>query len=142
MTTSGQTQQELGESECLELLRGVDVGRIAVRLDDGGVDIFPMNFVVDQGTILIRTAAGTKLDSIKREPSVGFEADFYDYFERVAWSVVIKGDAKVVKSHDDLFALLNVDLDAWHPERKPFFVRIVPTSITGRRFAIRRRVQS
>ncbi len=100
-----------------------------------------MNFVVDQGTVLMRTAAGTKLDSLKQEPDVAFEADHFDYFERVAWSVVIKGYASLVERHDDLFALLNVDLDAWHPDRKPFFVRVVPTSTTGRRFTIRRRVE-
>jgi len=133
---------ELDETECFDLLRNADIGRLAVQLPAGGVDIFPVNFVLHDGTVLLRTAGGTKLDSLKNEPTVAFEVDHFDYFEHSAWSVVIKGRAALVEDHDELFALLNVDIDTWHPERKPFFVRIRPASTTGRRFAIHRRVES
>lgn len=129
-------------SECLELLRSADIGRLAVQLPEGGVDIFPVNFAVDRDTVLVRTAAGTKLDSIENEPTVAFEVDHFDWYDRSAWSVVVKGSASVVKQHNELFELFNVELDAWHPARKPFFLRLVPTSTTGRRFRISRRVVS
>ena len=133
---------ELDEAECFDLLGGAEVGRLAVRLPAGGIDIFPVNFVLRDGDVLLRTGAGTKLDSVKSEPVVAFEADYFDYFEGSAWSVVIKGRAELVEDHDELFELLAVDIELWHPERKPFFVRIVPASTTGRRFAIHRRVES
>jgi hypothetical protein len=136
------SNEQLTESACLDLLRGVEVGRLAVHLEDGGIDIFPVNFVVDGGCILLRTSAGTKLDSVKREPTVAFEADHFDYFERTAWSVVVKGYAVVVTDHDELFGLLNVDLSTWQGDRKPFFVRIRPSSITGRQFEIHRAAES
>ena len=107
----------------------------------GGVDIFPVNFVLHELSVLLRTAGGTKLDSLLKEPTVAFEADHFDYFERTAWSVVVKGHAALVEDHDELFGLLNVEIDTWQPDRKPFFVRITPTSTTGRRFAIHRRVE-
>lgn len=132
---------ELDASECLNLLGGADVGRLAVQLPAGGVDIFPVNFVLDGNCVLLRTAGGTKLDSLRTEPVVAFEADHFDYFERTAWSVVIKGHAALVEDHEELFGLLDVDIDTWHPERKPFFVRITPAILTGRRFAIHRRVK-
>ncbi|MGA9279081.1 pyridoxamine 5'-phosphate oxidase family protein [Ilumatobacter sp.] len=132
---------ELSESECLHLLDGADVGRLAVQLPEGGVDIFPVNFVIDEGRVLLRTAAGAKLESLMNEPIVAFEADSFDYYEHAAWSVVVKGHASLVVDHNELFRLLNVELDTWHPERKPYFVRISPASITGRRFAIHRRVE-
>lgn len=135
------SSHELSESECFDLLHDTDLGRLAVQLPAGGVDIFPVNFVLDERTVLLRTAGGTKLDSLRHEPTVAFETDHFDYFERRAWSVVIKGHASLVEDHNELFRLLNVDIDTWHPERKPFFVRIVPTSTTGRRFAIHRRVE-
>jgi nitroimidazol reductase NimA-like FMN-containing flavoprotein (pyridoxamine 5'-phosphate oxidase superfamily) len=132
---------ELGEPECFDLLGRADVGRLAVQLPAGGIDIFPVNFVLDDGSVLLRTGGGTKLDSVKAEPVVAFEADHFDYFEGSAWSVVIKGHAVLVEDHDELFGLLDVNIDTWHPERKPFFVRILPASTTGRRFAIHRRVE-
>lgn len=135
-----QQPDALNESVCFELLRSVEVGRLAVRIPEGGVDIFPVNFIVDGGTILLRTAAGTKLSSIEEEPIVAFEADHFDWYERTAWSVVVKGEASRVTDHNELFELFNVELDAWQHERKPFFVRIVPTMTTGRRFTVQRRI--
>ncbi len=143
---SGQRDQhhqpeELTESECLGLLRGAQVGRLAVRLADGGVDVFPVNFIVDHGTVVFCTAAGTKLASIEAEPIVAFEADHFDWYEHTAWSVVVKGEASRVTDREEVLELLEGDLDSWQHDRKPFFVRIVPSMTTGRRFAVRRRVE-
>lgn len=136
-----QRPEELTESECLGLLSRVDVGRLAVRLTDGGVDVFPVNFIVDHGTVLFCTAAGRKLSSIEDEPIVAFEADHFDWYERTAWSVVIKGEAARITDSDELLELRDGDLDSWQHERKPFFVRIVPSMTTGRRFTVSRRAE-
>src|SRR4051794_39359108 len=45
---------------CWALLRAADIGRLAVVVGDRP-EIFPVNFVVDHGTVVIRTAPGTKL---------------------------------------------------------------------------------
>ena len=45
---------------CLDLLRTSEVGRLAVSITDHP-DIFPINYVVDRGTVVFRTAEGTKL---------------------------------------------------------------------------------
>ena len=132
---------ELTESECLDLLSSVDVGRLAVRLTDGGVDVFPVNFIVDHGTVLFCTAAGRKLSSIEAEPIVAFEADHFDWYERTAWSVVVKGEAEQVTDPDEILELIEGELDSWQQDRKPFFVRIVPSMTTGRRFTVRRGVE-
>ena len=136
-----QPPEELNEAECVDLLGRVDVGRLAVRLRDGGVDVFPVNFVIDHGTVLFCTAAGTKLSSIEAEPVVAFEADHFDWYERLAWSVVVKGRASLVTDQDELLELRDGELDAWQHDRKPFFVRIIPSMTTGRRFTVRRRVE-
>lgn len=111
-----------------------------MRLADGGVDVFPVNFVVDRETIVFSTAVGTKLDSVAGEPLVAFEADHFDWYERRAWSVVVKGTASQVTDRDALLELAAGELDSWQHDRKPFFVRIIPTATTGRRFTVRRRV--
>jgi hypothetical protein len=46
--------KELGEPECLELLAEHHVGRVAY-CDDLGPVVLPVNYAVDQGTILIQT---------------------------------------------------------------------------------------
>ena len=50
----------LEENTCWELLRDAEVGRLAVSIGERP-DIFPVNFVVDHGSIVFRTAEGTKL---------------------------------------------------------------------------------
>jgi hypothetical protein len=42
----------------------------------------------------------------------------------------------VLTGHGELFDLFDVEVIPWHPAPKPFFVRIVPESITGRRFHV------
>ncbi len=143
---SGQRQQpqqpdQLTEQECISLLDRVDVGRLAVRLGDGGVDVFPVNFLIDHGTVVFCTAAGTKLSSIEDEPTVAFEADAFDWYERTAWSVVVKGRASLITDPDVVLELRNGELDVWQHDRKPFFVRITPSLTTGRRFTVRRGVE-
>ena len=133
--------EELTESECLDLLGDVEVGRLAVRTADGGVDVFPVNFIVDHGTVLFCTASGRKLSSIDDEPIVAFEADHFDWYERTAWSVVVKGVASRVTDRNELLELSEGELHPWQHDRKPFFVRVVPSMTTGRRFTVRRRIE-
>ncbi len=91
-TTGGHTDgmQVLGEAECWELLRGAQVGRVAVAIMNHP-DIFPINYVVDHGTIVFRTNEGTKLAASVLGPAVAFEVDGYDPAAGEAWSVVVKG---------------------------------------------------
>ena len=81
----------LSTNQCWELLRESPVGRLAVVVD-GSPDIFPVNPVVDHGTIVFRTTAGTKLAAAKGR-DVAFEVDGYDAGTAQAWSVVVKGRA-------------------------------------------------
>lgn len=130
--------EELSASECLALLRTVDLGRVAVNTADGGVDIFPINYVVDHGAVVFRTAPGTKLELIAAATRVAFEADHFDWYDGLAWSVVIKGEAALVTDRSDLLDLFDTDVQPWHPARKPHFVRLEASIITGRRFAVTR----
>jgi len=64
MTTDpGSGVTILDESACWRLLRSTEVGRLAVALADRP-DIFPINFLVDQATIVFRTAEGSKLAAV------------------------------------------------------------------------------
>jgi nitroimidazol reductase NimA-like FMN-containing flavoprotein (pyridoxamine 5'-phosphate oxidase superfamily) len=126
---------ELDESRCWSLLRDADVGRLAVAIMDHP-DIFPVNFIVDHGTVVFRTAEGTKLAAAVLGRAVAFEADGYDPGSGEAWSVVIKGRACEIQRMQELFDAAGLPLFPWHAAPKHRFVRIEPDEITGRRFHV------
>ena len=125
----------LDGDECWAALRASDVGRLAVSVADRP-DIFPVNFVVDEGTVVFRTAEGTKLAASVLGHAVAFEVDGYDAEAGEAWSVVLKGRAAEIETMHDLFDALELPLFPWHAAPKHRFVRIIPDEVTGRRFAV------
>jgi nitroimidazol reductase NimA-like FMN-containing flavoprotein (pyridoxamine 5'-phosphate oxidase superfamily) len=125
----------LETEECWELLGRTAVGRLAVSIADYP-DIFPVNFVVDHGNVVFRTAEGTKLAGAVLGRGVAFEIDGYDPEAGDAWSVVIKGFAVEIERMDDVFAALELPLFPWHASPKHRFVRIEPADISGRRFQV------
>jgi alkylation response protein AidB-like acyl-CoA dehydrogenase len=61
MTHDPDTPVEiLATDECWALLRSTEVGRLAVAIMNKP-DIFPVNYLVDHGAVVFRTAEGTKL---------------------------------------------------------------------------------
>lgn len=133
MTTDAHGITSLDVHTCLELLRTSEVGRLAVSTTDEA-DIFPVNYVVDRGTVVFRTGDGTKLAAVIGGGRVAFEADGYDREAGEAWSVVVKGYAIEIEQIHQLFEALDLPLFPWHSGPKPRFVRIEPVAITGRRF--------
>jgi uncharacterized protein len=119
--------------ECLALLRTKAVGRLALVVDDHP-EIFPVNYLVDHGSVVFRTADGTKLAALRYGADVAFEIDNEDTGKLEAWSVVIKGRAAEILGSLDRFEATDLPLFPWHTAPKPRFVRIEPVEITGRRF--------
>jgi uncharacterized protein len=128
---------ELETEVCWDLLRGEEVGRLAVSVDRRP-EIFPVNFAVDGRTVVFRTAEGTKFGSLSVDDHVAFEADGFDCATSEAWSVVIKGRAREVRMFDQpddsTFWLF-----PWNSTPKSRFVRITPERVSGRRFRVVRR---
>ena len=77
MTTDRHGITVLDVHECWDLLRQTEVGRLAVSIHDE-TEVFPINFVVDRGTVVFRTAQGTKLVGAIEGRTVAFEADGYE----------------------------------------------------------------
>lgn len=120
---------------CWDLLRSVAVGRLAVIVGDHP-EIFPINYLVDHGTIVFRTADGSKLAGAVGEAPVAFEIDGYDRDAGQAWSVVVKGHAAEIRNLHELIATAGLPLAPWHGSPKHHFVRIVPDEVTGLRFQV------
>lgn len=126
---------ELTTDQCWTLLRSTAIGRIAVSAA-GLVDIFPINYAVDEAarTVYFRTAPGTKLLELAINDRVALEIDGHDGVE--AWSVVVKGRAERVERQSEMDAAEQLGLEPWIPTLKYRWVRIRPTEIAGRRFAL------
>jgi nitroimidazol reductase NimA-like FMN-containing flavoprotein (pyridoxamine 5'-phosphate oxidase superfamily) len=110
------------------------VGRV-VLVDDRGPFALPVNFVVDQHTVLFRTDEGTKLAVASRGARVGFEVDGTDQATRTGWSVLVRGEATEVTDPAGLARVRRLRLSPWAPGPKTRYVRILPTVLTGRRIA-------
>ncbi|KBZ65533.1 pyridoxamine 5'-phosphate oxidase family protein [Mycobacterium colombiense] len=117
--------------ECWELLGSLALGRL-VTYADGQPDIFPVNYVVQRRTVLFRTAAGTKLVSSAINDRVLFEVDDHNVAE--AWSVIVRGRARSLRTPEELEEAERAQVLPWTRPEKTHYVRIVPESVTGRRF--------
>jgi len=123
--------KELSEQECWDLLAAHEVGRLATTAG-GVIDIFPITYVIDRETFVFRTGPGTKLVELTINDQVALEIDHYD--ESSGYSVIVHGRAEQLDSMGDIDAAAALPLTSLFPTDRPRFVRITPTSITGRRF--------
>jgi len=119
--------------ECWTLLGSLALGRL-VTYADGQPDIFPVNYVVQRRTVLFRTGAGTKLVSSAINNRVLFEVDDHNVAE--AWSVIVRGQARSLRTPEELEEAERAQVLPWTRPEKTHYVRIVPESITGRRFQL------
>jgi uncharacterized protein len=126
---------ELTKSRCFELLAGQRLGRLAF-VDDRGPIVLPVNFVLDNYMVIIRTDEGTKLTIARHGDRVAFEADAIDAASGAAWSVLIRGEAIEVTDRLELDRLSKLRLRPWAPGRKSHVVRILPAAVTGRRIPL------
>jgi nitroimidazol reductase NimA-like FMN-containing flavoprotein (pyridoxamine 5'-phosphate oxidase superfamily) len=131
MTAAGEPITILSESECWNLLASVALGRLVTSVD-GRPEIFPVNFVVQNRTVLFRTAEGTKLVSAAINNQVVFEADHHNVAE--GWSVIVKGTARMLRTDEEIAEAERAQLLPWTATLKQHYVRAKPVSVTGRRF--------
>lgn len=125
----------LDSQECWKLLREASVGRLAVIVD-GHPDVFPVNYKVDNESLVFRTGTGTKQQALDAGSPVALEADRVSAEFGMAWSVVVKGRAVRATSTDQAIDAVGRALFPWQGIGKDYLVRIEPESVTGRRFTL------
>lgn len=128
----------VNDKDALDLMGTTSLGRLVVRRSDD-MDLFPLNFVVSDGKIYFRTAEGTKLFTLAEiDAKVLFEADHVDADAEGnpahAWSVIVKGTARLLTGSDEIHDAESLPLKPWLPTLKYNFVEITPTEVSGRRF--------
>ena len=125
---------ELSPAECWELLATQPVGRVAIIVGHYPV-VFPVNYAVDDKTIVYCTGVGTKLHSVHRS-NVTFEVDEVDVEHRRGWSVMVKGVAQELSVTRDRQVISKAELGGatpWAPGDRGHMIRILADQVTGRR---------
>jgi uncharacterized protein len=127
--------EELAEAECRRLLAEHHLGRLAI-VEFGGPMVFPVNYVLDRDAPVFRTDPGSKLDAAAERDRVAFEVDAADEATRTGWSVVVRGTLAEVTDPGDLERLRSLPLYPWAPGPRTRYLRVRPSSVTGRRIRI------
>ncbi|MGW0758423.1 pyridoxamine 5'-phosphate oxidase family protein [Streptomyces sp. NPDC002814] len=130
---------ELDSTEALRLLGSVSLGRI-VFTQHALPTIRPVNHILIDGDIVIRTHEGAALTSHTRQAGVpgvvvAYEADTIDPDTHLGWSVVVTGYAHLVTDPDEL-AVYRALLHPWVQQTMDHAVRIHPDLVTGIRLAV------
>ncbi|HEX7834773.1 MAG TPA: pyridoxamine 5'-phosphate oxidase family protein [Pseudolysinimonas sp.] len=123
------SSEPLDTEESWRLLLRSGLGRLATAAGSQA-DIFVVNYLVHDRTILFRSAPGSKLVELEEAPVVAFEVDGSDSHRY--WSVVIRGTAELMTDQVEITRSGVLELVSWSPSEKHEFVRIVPISVTGR----------
>jgi nitroimidazol reductase NimA-like FMN-containing flavoprotein (pyridoxamine 5'-phosphate oxidase superfamily) len=130
----------LTEQECFRLLAGVPVGRI-VFTDRALPAVQPVNFAVDDRTVIIRTVPHSRLSTAATGAVVAFEADeFADDRVRTAWSVVAVGQATGITEQDEVRNARRLGLQSWTSSAGEHYLRIAIEIISGRRLPAHQRI--
>ncbi|UXY25541.1 pyridoxamine 5'-phosphate oxidase family protein [Streptomyces sp. HUAS TT20] len=125
---------ELDSAEALRLLGSVPMGRI-VFTRSALPTIRPVNHIIDDGQIVIRTHEGAALTWHTRHHGsqgvvVAYEADVIDPDTHLGWSVVVTGFAELVTDERDL-ARYREMLRPWVRQTLDQAVRIRPDLVSG-----------
>ncbi|MQA09386.1 MAG: pyridoxamine 5'-phosphate oxidase family protein [Pseudonocardiaceae bacterium] len=123
----------LSREECFHLLEKVPVGRIVFTVLAMPA-IQPVNFMMHDQSIVVRTAAHSRLARAARDAVVAFEVDEFENHDlNVGWSVVVVGTAREIRDTDELDELRQLPLRPWAPGVHDHYLRIDIEMISGRR---------
>ncbi|MFG2947125.1 pyridoxamine 5'-phosphate oxidase family protein [Streptomyces adustus] len=125
---------ELDSAEALRLLGSVSLGRI-VFTRHALPTVRPVNHVLDDGAVVIRTHEAAALTSYARQNHgpgvvVAYEADAIDPDTHLGWSVVVTGYARLVTDPGEL-ARYHTLLRPWVDQTMDQAIRIQPDLVTG-----------
>jgi len=122
----------LTEAQAWRLLEGGAVGRVGITI--GALPaIFPVNYMVVDGSIVFRTAPGSKMSAAVAGAVVAFEVDDYGLADHSGWSVLAVGQSEVVQDPDFRRKVLESGLEPFADGTRTAVVRIEPTFLSGRR---------
>jgi nitroimidazol reductase NimA-like FMN-containing flavoprotein (pyridoxamine 5'-phosphate oxidase superfamily) len=132
----GPQLKKLSGDECYALLKSHSVGRLGVIVD-GYPEIVPVNYAMDQFTVVLRSKPGTKLSAAEHH-NVTFEVDDINRSERTGWSVLVRGQGEMLSpAHSEAVreSTEHTGVKPWVPGDDFQWLRIIPHGISGRRIS-------
>ena len=123
--------QRLDDAEAMRLLASIDYGRVVFTLTALPA-IRPVNHLVDEGRIIIRTRLTSAISAAVRSAEgvvVAYEADSFDPRTRTGWSVVVTGRAHTVTDPEQVLRYEQL-LDPW-VNYADTVIAIEPGLVTG-----------
>jgi hypothetical protein len=103
------------------------IGRVALR-SEGAPEIRPVNFVLQDDRIVIRTAEGCILDAARRSDPASFEIDGIDPLEHTGFSVIVVGKLRELPTDA---VNLSLPLRPWASGPKDRFVGLSLDRVSG-----------
>lgn len=132
LTTDHQGLDVLSSEECAELVAGEEIGRVGFN-QRGQTIILPVNYAFIAGSVLFRTAPGSKLDIALIGGPTSFEVDAWDAETRSGWSVLIKGRSAEVTDEWVVSLAEHFGVEPWADQiPRDHWVRISVDEISGR----------
>jgi nitroimidazol reductase NimA-like FMN-containing flavoprotein (pyridoxamine 5'-phosphate oxidase superfamily) len=132
----GPSLSELSTDECYRLLSSRSVGRLGV-IADGYPLIIPVNYGVDDFSVVIRSRPGTKLTAAEHK-NVTFQVDDINPSEETGWSVLVRGQGEVLSGrHSDAIrdSTERTGVKPWVPGDDFQWLRVISHGISGRRIS-------
>jgi nitroimidazol reductase NimA-like FMN-containing flavoprotein (pyridoxamine 5'-phosphate oxidase superfamily) len=148
------------KQKIIDFLNSQPAGRVASIDKDGYPQVIPMNFVYHDNAIYMHSHPfGEKLDNIRRNPNVGFEADQHICFlpsyyfhptdasqaDTLYISVVIKGRAELITELEEKARALNALMKKYQKEgryealdtgmpvvQEVVIIKVTPTDMRGK----------
>ncbi|MFA1547300.1 pyridoxamine 5'-phosphate oxidase family protein [Actinomadura chokoriensis] len=127
--------EELDRAECLRLVAGGAIGRVA--FDDGeGPTVIPVNYAADGDTVIFRTSSSGRLNRsllttvIGGEVRMAFQVDRFDEADHVGWSVLLRGGAHPLSEEEKEKA---ARVDPWPGGDREAWFRLRALEVSGRR---------
>ncbi|GAA5058639.1 nitroimidazol reductase NimA-like FMN-containing flavoprotein (pyridoxamine 5'-phosphate oxidase superfamily) [Thermocatellispora tengchongensis] len=121
----------LSEAESLERLAGVSLGRLVFTYQ-ALPDIRPVNHVLDDGHVIVRSHVGAAAVSAVAGlvTVVAYEADDIDHETHLGWSVIVRGTAELVRDPLQVERYRGL-LRPWVSGHMDHVIRIKPEIVTG-----------
>jgi nucleotide-binding universal stress UspA family protein/nitroimidazol reductase NimA-like FMN-containing flavoprotein (pyridoxamine 5'-phosphate oxidase superfamily) len=125
--------EAIPEEECWALLAGHSVGRLVVVRGDAP-QALPVNYVLDNHTVAVRTTSGDTLDWATLG-KVAFEIDHIDEEHHLGWSVLVQGVGRDVTEGLDEWSehLRAQELEPWAGGERTRWIAIASPHVSGRR---------
>lgn len=121
----------LTSEECWDRLGSHGIGRLALP-GARGPQVFPVNYAVQAKTVVYRTAPQSPGAVTTGDP-LSFQTDRLDDRVSHGWSVLVTGTAERIDDTESVEDLAERLVRPWAGGERPLWIRILPSSVTGRR---------